>query len=256
MLDGFTTESVYFRNIETGETFVWHAGGETPIRYMGASVTKAFHALFIYQQIDAGSINFDSVISGVYAVYEEEFTGTVREALNDSLRVSGTASAFALANHVEELGLRPAYHAFLSEFGINITTHGATGQNYYIEDAGRIALAIFNYIESDAPNAAEFKQHLLAAVDGGKVDSWPSGLHEVNWTPTKRIYSRRYDIASKSGWWNSTVATSIAWHDMAFVYSDSPYILIVMSNVWENTANVRAIGNIFELVNYRYFAGR
>ena len=37
------------------------------------------------------------------------------------------------------------------------------------------------------------------------------------------IVSDRYPVASKTGW------TSTVFHDMAIVYADSPYILVILS---------------------------
>jgi len=206
--------AVYFENIETGFVYTFN-----PDRiYHGASVPKATFSMYIYQMADRGETNLDS---------RHRFRGgtlTQREMLRRNLMYSCNDSTLALRDVHGIVG----YRRWIYDLGGNPdwAANRIMGSRLTANEAGLFARAIYDYIESDAPHAAEFRTNLLNNRIPFIVSDYP--------------------IASKTGW------TSQVMHDMAIVYADSPYILVILSSRI-NQAAFREISMAFQQFNDRWF---
>jgi hypothetical protein len=201
--------SVFYKNMETGFRFV-HNENEV---FFSASVPKAFFSLYIYLMAERGEVDLDGLLTYTNADYHggsgvintryapgTQFTR--RELLRLNLSYSDNIATNILRREHGILG----YRQFVMEIGGN-PNHV---QNFIfnslltIGDAGLMATEIFNYIESGGRYSEEFRAHLLNNQYPFIVSNHP--------------------IASKTGW-----SRPSAWHDMAIVYSPSPYILTILS---------------------------
>jgi len=207
--------SVYFKNLETGFIYRYNADRV----YHGASVPKATFSMYIYQKADRGETNLDSRHR-----FPRGGTLTQREMLRRNLMYSCNDSTFGLRDVHGTAG----YRRWVEALGGNPdwVRHGVMGSLLSANEAGMFAMAIYNYIESDAQHSDEFKRHLLN-------NRFPFIVSD-------------YPIASKTGW------TSTVFHDMAIVYADSPYILVILSQ----RANHRIFADIsmaFQRFNDTWF---
>ena len=230
--------AVLYKNINTGFTFTLNGDRQ----YFAASVTKAPYVLWIYKLLEQGLFDINTLIefresdywpgSGrIRHIYAFGDMLTRRRLLEVTITVSDNVSTRML-RRVHGL---EGFREFLTSIGAD--PHFAQNVSYsYISanEAGIWAMAIFDYIESDGIYAETFKHHL-------KTQRYPF------------ITSENYDVASKTGW---AANFGGAWHDMAIVYADSPYILVLLSN-WEGTWRNRLVYNeialAFEEFNRRYF---
>ncbi|MCL2563211.1 MAG: S-layer homology domain-containing protein [Oscillospiraceae bacterium] len=209
--------SVYFENIETGFVYRYNPGRV----YHGASVPKAFFSMYIYEKADRGETNLDARIR-----FTNGGTLTQREMLRRNLIYSCNASTLSLRDFHGTAGFR----RWVANLGANPNwvSNSIMGHQLNVDEAAIFAWAIYRYIESDAPHAAEFRRHLLNNQIPFIVSDYP--------------------IASKTGW------LSTARHDMAIVYADSPYILIVLSaNPRASYATYREISMAFQQFNDMWF---
>lgn len=201
--------SVYFENIETGFIYMYNANDV----YFSASVPKAFYALYLYERAERGEIDLDSYITFTAADYfggsgqirHRHPTGTQisqRELLMLNLSYSDNIATLMLRR---THGLE-GYRQFLASLGANPNhvRNNVFNSQLTAHDAGTLARAIFDYIESDGRYSEEFRRHLLN-------NQYPFIVSD-------------YPVASKTGWTRPT-----AWHDMAIVYAPSPYILVILS---------------------------
>ena len=207
--------SVYFENIETGFIYRYNPGRI----YHGASVPKAPFSMYIYQKADRGETNLDSRIA-----FPRGGTLTQREMLRRNLMYSCNDSTIGLRNAHGSAG----YRRWVADLGGNPdwVWHSIMGSRLNVDEAARFARAIYDYIESDARHAAEFRRHLLNNRIPFIVSSYP--------------------IASKTGW------TSTVQHDMAIIYADSPYILVILSSRITQR-DFREISMAFENFNNAWF---
>lgn len=208
--------SVYFANIETG--FVYqHNPNRT---YRSASVVKAPFSMYIYEKADRGETDLDQRIRCSFGGHR-----TQREMLRRNLMYSCNNGTLDLRAFHGIAG----YRQWVAALGNNPNwvANLVMGSTINTAEIARFAWAIYHYTESDAPHAGEFQQHLL------------NNRHQF-------IVSDRYPIASKTGWLHAYL------HDMAIVYADSPYILIVLSNGMGRAA-FRDISMAFERFNNMWF---
>ena len=213
--------SVHFENMETG--FVYQFNEEQ--MYPSASVKKAVHGLFIYQQAEQGLIDLDSTLWGSTCP-----TQSIREFVSRNIRVSCDHATFVL---LDLFGLT-GYLDFIEELGADRHLIGSwiINSQLTIEEASIFARAIFEYMESGGNYSDEFRDHLLN-------NEYPFIVSD-------------YPVASKTGWYPPH-----AWHDMAIVYAPSPYALIILSarSGWsEHDYEVfRIISMAFQEFNARWF---
>ena len=201
---------IFYMNIPTGFIYMYN-----PDRvFFGASVPKLYHALYVYTLAERGYISLDTVYTytsrdhwGGTGVMRHMPVGghfTTRELLGHSIRDSDNVAfrmlvrnyahhSFTFRDFVHEIGANPA-------FILDVIS-----QNTSARDAGVWALAVLNYIESNGRYAHFLWEDLLTTT--------------VNFI--RADYSA---IAQKYGWYRRH------FHDLAIVYAESPYILIILSD--------------------------
>ena len=207
--------SIYFYNIETGFTYR-HNATRT---FASASVTKAPFAMYIFEKADRGETNLNTRIRYPHGGHLSQY-----EQLRRMLEVSSNAATHGLRDFHGSAG----YRRWVGSLGgnPNWVSHGIMGSTLSADETAIFAKAIFNYIESDAPNSDLFKRHLLN-------NQFPFIVSD-------------YPVASKTGWLRGLL------HDMAIVYADSPYILVVLSD-GITRGNIREISMAFQRFNNTWF---
>ena len=225
--------AVFYMDIQSGFTYMFN-----PDRvFFSASINKAKHALYLYHLAEQGLLNMSRVHTyteydhweGTGRIQDMEFgsTFTTRELLRRSIRDSDNI-AFRML--IRSYGLR-GYMDFVREIGADESLiRNITGSNSTARDAGLWAYAIYQYLISDGAYAQTFKTDLLNTLTIIRAD---------------------YPIASKYGW-----ATN-AFHDMGIVFADSPYILVILSDMYQNNgafAPFSRISRKVEEFHRRYFA--
>jgi len=238
------TISVYYENLSTGFIYRHNANRE----YFGASLTKALLALMIYQMAEQGEASLDSVHSFTQADYRGGSgvirhrysvgaTFTLRRLLELNLSYSDNISTMIL---VRTFGI-DSYRRFVASVGGNpaLVRERVMNSQLTANEAGIFARAIYAYLESEGRYSEEFRRHLLN-----------NQFHFLARNGSD------YPVASKTGWTDGR-----AWHDMAIVYAESPFILVVMSartgfteqNFRDFNEILRAFerfnGNIYEIYN-------
>ena len=187
---------IYFENLETGFVFQSNGGQD----FYSASTMKAVHAFYLYQQAEQGYIDLSEYIF----TYQRgsRVSLTVDEALRLNISESDNAASNSLANRFGVEG----YRSFIDELGAEVSFQGNRVMNHALtpRDAGLFMREIFAYIESDGRYSQDFKNHLLD-------NQYPFIVSD-------------YPVASKTGWF-----PPYAWHDMAIVYAESPYILVILA---------------------------
>ena len=207
--------SVYFENMDTG--FVYRFNPY--VFYTSASITKAPFSLYIYEKADEGETDLDSE--------HWSWAGgrlTQRELLRRNLMYSCNESTLTLRDIHGVTG----YQAWITELGNNPAwvAPEIMGSGTNLEEAVRFIRAIYDYIGSDAAHGAEFKAHLLD-------NQFPFIVSD-------------YPVASKTGWFEGFL------HDIAIVYADSPYILVILSNGINRTI-FEEISIAFQEFNDKWF---
>jgi len=230
-----STLSVYYENHETG--YVYSHNDEQV--YFGASVIKAPYALFVYELAEKGLTNLSEKL-----VYQEsDFWGasgsiqkmkfgtalTVQTVLQHVIRESDNAGLRMLSRRY---GKEP-FKKFVAGLGVDANRiTSVAGATMSAHDAGLYAKAIYQYLESGGQYSQQFKTDLMSTVAPSKIVS-------------------DFPIAHKYGW------AQKSFHDMAIVYSDSPYTLVIMSEREYGSAKdheaFRAISMFFQEFNERNF---
>jgi len=217
--------AVFYMNIETGFTYMYNPDKV----FFAASVNKIQHALYVYHLAEQGLADLTRMHTYTAADYWGG-TGIMRnmpfgrqfstqELLTMSIRYSDNV-AFRML--VRQYGL-PGYMEFVQEIGADESlVRNITGSNVTARDVGLWAQAIFEYISSDSEFASTFKYDLMN-------------------TRTQFIRAN-YPLANKHGW-----ATD-SFHDVAIVYANSPYILVILSNMSADGGARGTFGNISDRV--------
>jgi len=182
--------------------------------YRSASVTKAPFAMYIFEKADRDETNLNSTHRG----------RTQQELIRRMIMYSCNTSTFAL----RDLHGTTGYRQWVADLGgnPNWVAHGIMGATLTADETAIFARAIFEYIESDAPHSGLFQQYLLNNQIPFIVSDYP--------------------VASKTGWLHALL------HDMAIVYADSPYILVILSD-GINRGNIREISMAFQHFNSTWF---
>lgn len=216
--------SVFYKNIESGFTYTYNAESV----YFGASVSKAMLALMIYQMAERDEICLDTTMT-FQAMHSNHGSGiiqrtyplgtsfTIRRLLELNLRVSDNVATLMLRDFIggEHVGVN-RYRDFIESIGGNpcLVRSRIMNSSLTANEAGIFAMAIHEYLESGGKYSEEFREHLLN-------NQYPF---------LTRIAEGNPPTASKTGWSNTV------WHDMTIVYTDSPFILVVMSRGRAGTA--------------------
>ena len=202
--------SVYFRNIETGFYFTYNADR----RYPSASMPKAFFGLYLYEKAQAGEMNLDSRVtflaqdyrggSGIIRHrYRPGAAFTQRRLIQLMLEPSDNIATKML---VRQHGLS-GFRAFAYNIAGMAPQHvGSRIMNSHVtaRETGAFALAIYEFMAGDGYYATLFRNNMANNLFPFIISDYP--------------------LVSKSGDWPPH-----AWHDMAIVFADSPYILVILS---------------------------
>jgi len=201
--------AVFYMDIETGFTYMYNPD----VVFFSASVNKIQHALYLFTLAERGLLDLNRIhtyrasdywggtgrIRTRYA-FGRQFT--TRELLYYSIRYSDNI-AFRML--VRNYGL-DGYLEFVREIGANeYLVRNITGANVTARDAGLWMRAVH--------------EHLVSGV--AYSDIFQADLMNTNLT----LIHADYLIANKYGW------ATHSFHDMAIVYADSPYILVILSNM-------------------------
>lgn len=230
--------SVYFRNIESGFYFTYNADR----RYPSASMPKAFFALYLYQKADAGLFDIDSHItflqqdhrlgSGIIRHrYNVGTTFSQRRLIQLMLEPSDNIATKMLVRHHGLAGFRQLAYQIA---GIASSHVGSRIMNSHVTagETGAFALAIYDFISTDGYYARLFRNNMYNNL-------FPFIVSD-------------YELISKSGDF-----PPYAWHDMAIVFSESPYILVILSarEGWtaEDYRDFADISFMFQRFNASYF---
>ncbi len=200
-LDGLVSVSCV--RISDGYTFEYNADCE----YYAASLLKAPYALWLAERADAGEVDLSTVVPA----QNSSPSRTAMEAMISMISLSDNDAATQLYR------IWPAYtesdfSQFLLDMGVDRPLNALSDETniqgvFTSRDCANILLALWDYFESDAPNAAALKQAFLDA-DHPMLES-------------------DYPMAKKYGSWE------YALHDIAIVYADEPYCIAVLSD-WGN----------------------
>jgi beta-lactamase class A len=203
--------AVYFKDIDSGLEYIYN-GGQT---FYMASLNKAPYALYLYHLVDIGQITlgdtFYVTYGGVNGGAEESGRiqsdptlprdYTLEELIYYLLRYSDTGAMRVLLQHFSAAGFAEfAGHTI----GIPNTTRLQALLSGRIDavDAGLYLNALFNYMENGA-HGAELKEHMLNA--------------------SYKMIRSEHPVAHKYGWDKN------AYHDMAVVYAEHPYMLAILT---------------------------
>ena len=218
--------SIYYKNLEFG--FIYTHNAERV--FSAASVIKAPYALYIYHLAEKGLADLNTVHtytirdyrggSGVIRHMRPGMRFTEYELLKHAIRYSDNVAFHMLIRAYGIYGFREFVTEIGGDSGLIRTVAGAS---MTAAEAGLFALEIYRYIESDGKYAAQFKADLKNTNNPMIVSDWP--------------------MARKYGWWQGN------FHDMAIVYSDSPYILVIMTQSGGNFRKFREISMVFQEFN-------
>ncbi|GEM_PF-1839620 len=200
--------SIYFMDMETGLEYTLN---ET-VHYPVASTIKIPFAIYIYQKIDSGEIDPETVLT-----YEERHyfggTGVIvngeygqQYTVAQLLELAITRSDNVAYEMLKDLTTWADFEAYLKEIGM---THAEdtrrSKQKICSESAGADGRLLAHYLTSGAASVEAFKEDLLN-------------------TRVKMIRSH-YPVYRKYGW------ADFSFHDIAYVDAPHPYVLAVLTNL-------------------------
>ncbi|MCL2355995.1 MAG: class A beta-lactamase-related serine hydrolase [Defluviitaleaceae bacterium] len=230
--------SVYYRNIETGFTYTYNPGRV----YFSASVPKASFSLYLYLRAERGEIDLDSYatylsgdFNGGSGVIKNRYRFGTQLTQRELLRLNLSYSDNIATNILRRTHGIEGYRNFVASIGgnPNHVRGNIFNSNLTVTDAGLFAREIFIYTESGGAFSEEFRAHLLN-------NQFPFIVSD-------------YPVASKTGW-----TRPHAWHDMAIIYADSPYILVILSarNGWtaRDYRDFAEISMAFQEFNAHWFS--
>jgi len=226
--------SVHFENMDTGFVYTHNADRV----YFAASAIKAPYALYVYLRAERGEADLSRVHTytaanhwgGSGRIQHMPFgtTFTELELLSYALSISDNVAFRMLVHRIYGFD---GYREFVASLGANpYHVRNVTSGNMTARDAGIMARAMHEYIESGGIYSEHFREALLA-------NRYP-------------FVTSDHPVASKSGW------DVGAYHDIAIVYAPSPYTLVIMSEFVGNAADRRVFNQIsmaFQDFNDRYF---
>ena len=208
--------------------------------YFGASAIKGPYALWVYLLAEAGYADLTTVHTytsadhwgGSGSIQRMPFgsTFTESELIGLALSVSDNIAFRMLVRRIHGVnGFRDWVEEIGGDPGL---VHTVTYSRMTANEAGRFAREKHRFIESGGRYSEEFRAHLLANRYAFVVSDHP--------------------VASKSGW------AVEAFHDIAIVYSPSPYSLSILSSGTGGGSDRQMFSEISMAIqhfNDRYFVG-
>jgi len=230
------TISVFYENFETGFIYTYNPGRT----FFGASAIKAPYALWVYLLAEAGETDLSSVHtftsadmwggSGSIQRMPVGTQFTQGELLGLALTISDNIAFRMLVRRIH--GVEGFRDWVESVGGDPALVHNVTYSHMNARDTGIFLRQMHDYIESGGTYSEDFREHLFN-------NRYPFIVSD-------------HPVASKSGW------AVGGWHDIAIVYSPSPYGLVLMSALAGNANDQRRYREIsmkFQEFNDRYFVG-
>lgn len=208
--------SVYIRDLTSGQVYTYAAEKE----YYPASLLKIPFALWLCRLAEAGTLDLSGELCNLYM---GQLSDTTLAAYNDVGAVPVWTAMHAMIADSDNLAMRmlaavwPAtqdtgFQTFLGELGYHlpdscsITMEDGIAGVMSVADAGRTMEALYDYFETGTDTAQKLRQCFL---DAGHTALYiPDGV----------------SAAKKYGSWD------YAFHDLAIVYADHPYILCCMTD--------------------------
>ena len=201
------TFAMFYMDVASGFTFM-----HNPDRsFSAASVNKIQHALYVYKRAERGELDMERIHTLRYGdrrggtgtiqnmAYGTRFT--TRDLLRHSIRLSDNTAFQMLARYY---GL-PGYLYFVREIGADENlVRNIRHSHITARDAGIWALEVYRYIQSAGTYSQSFRTDLM--------------------NTNMQVIQSAYPIANKYGWY------STFFHDLAIVFADSPYILVILSD--------------------------
>lgn len=233
-----TALSVYFHNLATGFSFEYNADR----RYMSASMPKAFFALYLYQQADAGLLD----TQGLVTFLEQDHrlgSGVIRHRYPLGTRFS--------QRRLLQLMLEPSDNIATKML---VRAHGLAGfRQFAYETAGLAGNHVGSRIMNSHVTARETGAFARAIYDFIATDtSYAQMFHNNLYNDLFPFIVSDYPLISKGGDFPPH-----AWHSMAIVYAESPYLLVILSarEGWraQDFREFREISLMFQAFNAQYF---
>lgn len=208
--------SVYIEDLETGRVYTYGAEYE----YYPASLLKAAYALWLCEWAEDGLLDLSGELVNPYvgqlagsslSDYDNAATIPLWTVLHAMIADSDNLAMRMLAGvwpALEETG----FPAFLGEMGFHlagscqITMEDGIAGVMSVSDAGAMMEALYRYFETGTATALQLQQCFFDA--GHDALYIPAGVN----------------AAKKYGSWD------YAFHDLAIVYAEHPYILCCMTD--------------------------
>jgi len=200
--------SIYYMDLETGYSFEINSGVHYPV----ASCVKIPFVIYLYEKLAAGEIDGDTVLT-----YEQRHymggTGIIQDGevgdqytVMELLELSVIRSDNIAYQMLKDLISWDDFAEYCTEKGCTheIDTR-LTQEKICTESAGTYARILAEFLESDNPYVETFKSHLAI-------------------TRIPMIKSS-YTLYRKYGW------TQYAFHDIAYVEAEHPYVLAILTNL-------------------------
>ncbi len=209
------TLSVYYVDLETGETFMHNADRA----YQAASVVKAPYVKYLLASGVDGSKKLTlSSKQGGSGIIDQQPVGTqftVDELMEYAIRYSDN-SAYYMLN--KEFGFA-GFNQYAKELGITANANSNCVLSYPRPRFGYLsARDIGLYMEDIAKFIA------TGSEDAKRLKTWMTSTDETR--QLVAAYEDKYTVAHKYG---ETKNIEYAFHDGAIVYADRPYVLSVAS---------------------------
>ena len=259
-LDGFFRRlggdvAVFYKNLSNGFTYV-----HNPNRiFFGASVPKAFHAFYVFHLAELGLIDMYAEHTytsarrwggtGTLQFSEPGRVLTTRELLSLSIRESDNAAFRWLVDMTRDM--TPSYADFVRQLGRDrAMIRDVISQTVHAVDVGMWMNAIFEYIEGESRFGHYFRYDLMnTAETSHRFMGWPITSGAVGQRVDVTMIRSSYDMARKYGWYRR------AFHDAAIVYAGTPYILVILTNMYGGAHELFAeISEFVENFNRRHFS--
>jgi hypothetical protein len=228
--------SVFYHNLETGFIF----GHRDDAVYSSASLNKALHAFYIYNLAELGLADLSRTYvlnaahwRGGTGVIKDKRIGTEfthLELLRHSVQDSDNIAFFVLLDLYSDYS--PSYNEFYAALGGDTRLiRGISGHLLTASEAGLMMLQIHKYTQT----GSRYADHFLYSLLNSDVP----------------IIKADYPIAQKYGHWEG------AFHDMAVIHSPSPYILVIMSDMFHHAPfhAFEEISMFIQDFNNKYFVG-
>ena len=202
--------SIGYYDIETGLSYFYNPYPMYPV----ASVIKLPFCTYIYRLAEAGKFDLDDKMT-----YEERHyfhgTGVVKDSdfgteftIRELLKLAIVKSDNAAFQMLKDLCDYSDFEEFLLQNGvIHSECRRQYGTKICAQDAIAYGKIVYDYISEDSESAQEFKDNLMNTVN--------------------RMITSSYPFYRKYGW------TDYAFHDIAVIEADKPYILAICSNLDE-----------------------